>query len=92
MERRDTLPFNLLVSVLTGEESGVWGAKHPAEPTRSALRSDQPRWHGQGGLNSPDDSLDALHLPVILAGAESIHMLLHRLAAHPTMALDPHIN
>jgi hypothetical protein len=46
----------------------------------------------KGGVHSPDDSLDLLHLPVILAGAESILSLLQRLAVHPAMAIGSHIN
>ncbi len=42
--RRTRLPFNLLVGFLTGEESGLWGAKdlaaHPPRPLSAAINLD----------------------------------------------------
>jgi|GEM_PF-1995572 len=39
VSRNERLPFNLLVGFLTGEESGLWGAKHLAAHTPVPLTS-----------------------------------------------------
>lgn len=149
-----TLPFDLLVGLLTGEESGMWGARHlaanPPVPLRAVINLDgagleaplasmrlghaapgpwlvdmassvfktrgiSPRWVrgrddasiflaggipalglGQertraGGvpLHSPQDTLDALHLPAVSSSAALLVDIVSCLAKTPDALQEP---